>query len=83
MILSREIAFYQKKGSAQINSFVINVPIEKLIDILNIDIEDDSNLYKIYEINKNQYVKLKELIPQLLKVDFRKVAVYYECRQVG
>lgn len=83
MILSREIAFYQKKGSAQINSIVINIPVEKLIDILNVDIEDDSNLYKIYEINKNQYVKLKELIPQLLEIDFRKVAVYYECRQVG
>ncbi len=83
MKLKREIAIYQKDGDKYIDSFEINLPIEKLVNILNVDLEDDPEIYNVYEIDENQYLQLKELVPELSKINFHKVAMFYECCQVG
>ena len=82
MTIVREIAIYQIEGDSFIDSFEINLAIEKLIEILDVDIEDDPELYKVYEINKKKYLQLIEFVPKLSKINFDQVSVYYECYQV-
>lgn len=83
MTVSREIGIYQKDGDELIDNFQINLSINRLIEIFNIDIEDDPNVYKEYDINENEYLQLKELVPELSKYDFNHVFMSYECYQVG
>lgn len=81
MNVSREIGIYQKAGEKLIDSIEIDISIAVLRDILNVN-EDDTNVYKIYELNKNQFLQFCALVPQLLKFDFNDVSIYYECFQV-
>lgn len=82
MKIIREIAFYEKTGETHIESFSINIPLAKLISILDVDIEDDPEVYKIYEINENQFLELQKFVPELKRIDFEKIDVFYECFKI-
>jgi hypothetical protein len=83
MIVSREICIYQKEGDKLLTSIEINIPIRKIIEVLDIDKKNDPKVYLIYKINESQFLKLKEFVPKLLDFDFRKVEIYYECYQMS
>ncbi|WDO13633.1 hypothetical protein MH928_02770 [Flavobacterium sp. WW92] len=82
MNVSREIVIYQKDGDNQIDSFEINLSVEDLIDILNIDANDDLNIYKVYQVTYNQYLKLIQLVTELSKYHFDQNDIFYECYQI-
>ncbi|WP_431243916.1 DUF7683 domain-containing protein [Flavobacterium sp. P21] len=82
MNVLREIVIYQKEGDKFIDSVEINLSSEKLIEILNVDIEDDPEIYLVYEINNEQFLKLLELAPELSNINFDEVAIYYECSEI-
>jgi hypothetical protein len=82
MNVSREIAFYEKTGETHIESFPINIPLTKLISILDVDIEDDPEVYKIYEINEKQFLELQKFVPELKRIDFENIDVFYECFEI-
>jgi hypothetical protein len=82
MNVSREISIYEKYGSALIESFVTNIPVETLAHILNVKIDDDPNLYKVYPVNEIQYSMLMQITPELKGVDFNSCEVFYECFQI-
>lgn len=82
MIVSREIALYQKKDDSYIESFEIDLSINELVSILNVDVLVDPDVYMIYQINKEQYSKIHKLIPNLKEIDFNKVDLFYECSQI-
>jgi hypothetical protein len=81
MKVTREISVYEKDGDKYLNSCQINLSLEKMIDILNIDLEKDPEVYDVYKINLKQYIYLKEFIPELLVLNFNKVEIFYECHQ--
>ncbi|RED25389.1 hypothetical protein BD847_2140 [Flavobacterium cutihirudinis] len=82
MNIVREIVAYQKEGDKFIDSVEIDLSIEKLIEILNVNIEDDPGVYLVYEIDKKQFFKLLELAPELSKINFDEGAIYYECSEI-
>ena len=82
MNVTREIVIYQKDGDNQIDSFEINLSVEDLIDILNIDANDDPNVYKVYQATYNQYLKLIQLVTELPKYHFDQNDIFYECYQI-
>ena len=77
----REIAIYQKEGDKHIESFEIDLSVEKLINILNVDTDKDPNVYMVYAINKAQFLQLQKLIPNLKEINFENVELFYECFQ--
>jgi hypothetical protein len=81
MKVIREITIYQKEGEELIDSFLINLPKDVLIKILNVDLDDDPDIYKVYSVNEKQYADLSRLDIQLPIYDFNTVEVFYECSQ--
>lgn len=80
-MIVREIAIYQKEGDKFIESFVIDLSVDKLINILNVDTDEDPNVYMVYDINKEQFLQLQNIIPNLKEIDFDNVELFYECFQ--
>jgi hypothetical protein len=81
MKVSREIAIYQKEGEKYIESFEIDLSVDKLVNILNVDTDEDPNVYMVYDINKEQYLQIQKIIPSLKEIDFDNVELFYECFQ--
>lgn len=77
----REIGIYQKESEKMIDSISINIDTAKLIEIFNVDLNDDPNVFKIYNIDKKQYLEISKLVPEILKFNFEDVEMFYECFQ--
>lgn len=82
MKVTREIAVYQKNGDKYFESFEIDLLVDELVNILNVNTNEDPNVYMVYNINKEQYSKFQKLIPILKEIDFDDVELSYECFQV-
>lgn len=82
MKVIREIAIYQKDGDKFIESFEIDFSVDELIKILHVDIEEDPNVYKVYDLNKEQYSQILKIVPNLKEIDFDNFELFYECFQV-
>ena len=81
MKLIREISVYEKDNDKYLNSFSVNLSLEKMINLLDIDLDNDPAVYDVYKINKSQFNYLKEFIPELLLLNFNEVELFYECCQ--
>ncbi|MFV8324857.1 hypothetical protein [Flavobacterium sp. ZS1P14] len=81
MLVTREIAIYQKDGDKHIESFEIDLSIDELVSILNVDTNEDPNVYMVYEINNEQYSQIQKIIPSLKEIDFDNVELFCECFQ--
>jgi hypothetical protein len=82
MTVRREIVVYQKEGDKFIEKVEIDVSIDFLIGILDVNIEEDPNVYMIYKIDEEQYSKFQKLIPDLKVRDFNDIDLFCECFQV-
>ncbi|KIA87184.1 hypothetical protein [Flavobacterium sp. AED] len=83
MKIQRVIAVYQKNGEALIEEIIISLTTEFLIELFQIDIEGDPNVYLCYFVNESHFLKLKNLIPVLSKYDLNEVEMYVECFQIN
>ncbi len=81
MKVSREIAIYQKKDEKYIESFEIDLSVDKLVNILSVDTDEDPNVFMVYDINKEQYTQIQKIIPSLKEIDFDNGELFYECFQ--
>ncbi len=81
MKVSREIAIYQKEGDKYIESFEIDLSVDELVNILNVNTDEDPNVYMVYDISKEQYSQIQKIIPKLKEIDFDNVELFYECFQ--
>ncbi|RZK51457.1 MAG: hypothetical protein EOO87_17625, partial [Pedobacter sp.] len=76
MAVNREIVVYQKQDDKFVESFEIDLSIDLLIEILNVDIQEDPDVYMVYQIDKNQYLKFQKLIPNLKELDFSNIDLF-------
>jgi hypothetical protein len=83
MKVSREIAIYQKNSDKYIESFKINLSVVELVNILNVDTNEDPDVYMIYNISKKQYLQITKINPILKEIDFENVELFYECFEDG
>ena len=60
----------KKDENSLIKDIVIDFPVGFLINLFQINIEDDPNVYKGYLINKEQFLQLLDSVPELSKFDF-------------
>lgn len=79
MKIKRSIGVYEKEGDSLIEDIVIDLPVDFLIHLFQADTKEDPDFYKVYLINKGQFVELKKSIPKLSKFDFDSVEMYLEC----
>lgn len=79
MDVLREINIYEKIGSALIKSFQVNIELNQLIKILDIDLEEDPFVYKVYNISEDEFIQFTLYIPTLSQYDFEEFSFYYEC----
>lgn len=77
----RELALYERIGDKYIESYELDLSLNQLIELFNIDINIDPNVYMIYEINIEQFEKLIKIKSELRQLDFNKFHIYYECSQ--
>ena len=79
MNVERFIAVYDKDDDSLLDDIKVELPTPELLDILNIDAEDDPDVYKTYQITEPQFMRLKALLPDLQNVDFNAVHMNLEC----
>jgi len=82
MDVQREILIFKKEKEILFDSFLIFLTPEKLIEILHVNVDDDPLVYKIYEIDRDQYKIFCKYVPELSNYDFDDVDIFYECFQV-
>ena len=82
MNLSREICIYEKFGDALIESYQIDISLDKIIEIFGINIKNDPCAYNVYEVQGTEYEYLKLYLPEIIKYNIRDFAIYYECYQI-
>jgi len=79
MKIERSIAVYEKEEDSLIIDIVIDLSADFLINLFKVDINDDPDFHKGYLIQKEHYLALKDVVPQLSKYDFDSVKMYVEC----
>lgn len=79
MKVDRYLNFYQKDGEKLLFEVQITLTLKQLKIIFDENIQDDPKLYKTFNVNEEQYDKLKNEVVELSSHKFDKFDVYYEC----
>ena len=82
MNIERFIAIYDKDDNSLLDDIKIDLSTTVLLETLDIDKEDDPDVYKAYHITDPQFGKLKTLISGLEGFDFNMVDMYLECYNI-
>jgi len=80
MEVKRVISVYDKVKDNLIEEVEIDIPVDVLRKILNVG-SDDFNVFKVYPITEDLLEKFIAIVPDLSKLSFDKVDLFYECFQ--
>lgn len=80
-MVRKEIGLYERGGSKFIHAIDCNLTIEELSKIFAPKNGDDVLFYEVYPIDKEQYEKLRLLIPELAEYDLKNFEMFLESYQ--